>query len=152
MANALLDPPPPANMVTSTGGISQAAYSWFQSLKQNLSSTQQTADQAGSIYSPITRTLIAATTRSLALTDAGNVLWNNTGGAVTLTIPTHASVALPVNTQIDLLAWNTTITVAAAGGITLESPNSLLTVGPQFAGATLVQVGTDVWALFGALQ
>lgn len=114
------------------------------------------ADLLGGIshaaFSLITRTPQAGTTRNLALTDAGNLIWNNTGGAITLTIPTNATVAFPVWTQIDLLAWNTTITIAAAGGVTLHSPNSLLTVGPQFAGATLIQVAIDTWALFGALQ
>jgi hypothetical protein len=34
----LFDPPPPGNMTTSSGKISDAAYNWFRSLGQNLAS------------------------------------------------------------------------------------------------------------------
>lgn len=102
-------------------------------------------------FSPVLRNLIAVSaSRSLALADVGNVLWNNAGGSITLTVPPHATVALPVGAQIDLIAWNTTITIAAGAGVFIGS--ALLTVGPQFSGAILIQLGQDAWSLVGSLQ
>ena len=45
------------------------------------------------------------TAYTLALSDAGKLVTFNNAAAITLTIPTNASVALPICTRIDLLQY-----------------------------------------------
>ena len=46
----------------------------------------------------------------------------NKSTAITLTIPTNASVAFPVDTQIDVVAYGAgDVSIAGAGGVTINS-------------------------------
>lgn len=96
------------------------------------------------------------TTYTLAISDGypgnGGVSMNN-ASANTLTVPTNASVAFPIKTQIvvqQLGAGATTI--AAAGGVTINSPGGLLTLAGQYSSAALVKTGTNTWQLMGTLS
>ena len=93
------------------------------------------------------------TTYTLVLTDAGKMVTLSNASAITLTVPTNASVAFPVNTRIDLLQYGAgQVTVAAAGGVTLASKASALKLSAQYAGATLWKKATDTWVLVGDIS
>jgi len=97
-----------------------------------------------------------SSSRSLALTDAGDIVEVDTsGGAVTITIPTNASVEFPVGTVINLTLLNTdnTATITADTGVTLNgvSTGSGDFTAEAYAGVSLYKRGTDAWVVQGAI-
>lgn len=93
------------------------------------------------------------TTYTLALGDAGGLVTLSNAGAITLTVPTNASVAFPVGTQIFLRQIGAgQVTVAAAGGVTLQSYNSNLKITGQHAGCSLIKEATNTWSVQGNLS
>lgn len=88
----------------------------------------------------------------LALTDSGNTVRMNTGSANTITVPANATIAFPTGSQINILQWGTgQTTIAEAAGVTVRSKNSNKKLAAQYAGASLIKVDTDEWALVGDL-
>ncbi|MBX7271131.1 pyocin knob domain-containing protein [Stutzerimonas chloritidismutans] len=89
-----------------------------------------------------------ATTRTLALTDAWNYVRPGTTSAVTLTVPTNASVAFDIGTEITVRALGN-VTLAAASGVTLNAPSGgTLSMSARMT-VTLKKVATDVWDVIG---
>ena len=88
------------------------------------------------------------TTYTLALTDAGRMVTLNNAAAITLTIPTAASVAFPIGTRIDLFQLGVG-QVTVTGSVTLRSSGSKVKLAGQYSGATLWKRGTNDWALIG---
>ena len=83
---------------------------------------------------------------TLATTDGGKHYY----GSGTLTIPTNASVALPVGTAILVIASSTTTISAASvsliwAGVGTTGSRTLATYGQ----ASLIKVGTDTWYISG---
>ncbi len=89
-----------------------------------------------------------ATSRTLALTDAWNYVRPGTTGAVTLTVPTNASVAFDVGTEITVRALGN-ITLAAASGVTLNAPSGGTLNMTARMTVTLKKVGTNEWDVIG---
>lgn len=88
------------------------------------------------------------TTYTLVLTDQSKLVTLTNASAIAVTIPTNASVAFPVWTQIDFSqdwAWKVTFSGA---GVTINSLSSLKSIGGQYVGATLVKTATDTWNLY----
>jgi hypothetical protein len=72
--------------------------------------------------------------------------------AITATVPTNASVAFPVGTQIDAMQLGAgKVTFAAAGGVTINSKSSNLSIGAQYVGVSLIKTATNTWQLIGDL-
>jgi len=92
------------------------------------------------------------TTYTLALSDAGKLVTLSNASAITLTIPTNASVAFPVNTRIDLLQYGAGQVTVGGAGVTIRSSGSKLKLTGQYSGATLWKKGTDEWALIGDIS
>jgi hypothetical protein len=90
---------------------------------------------------------------TLVLGDATKTIEMNVGSANTLTIPTNASVAFPVGTQIIVLQTNTgQTTLTPAGGVTLNSKDAKTKLSGQWAGATLIKRATNTWVAVGDLE
>lgn len=90
------------------------------------------------------------TTYTLALADAGSVVTLSNAGGITLTVPTNASVAFPVGTVVMLVQIGAgQVTVAAAGGATVNSRGAALKLDAQFSAASLVQYAANTWVLAG---
>ena len=94
--------------------------------------------------------------RSLALTDAGDILEINTaGGAVVVTIPTNATVAFPIGTTITIALIDATnaATIVGGAGVTLNGvvSGSGTITNAAFSVITIYKRATDVWATFGAV-
>lgn len=89
------------------------------------------------------------TTYTLVLTDAGKMVSMSNASAITLTVPTNASVAFPVNTRIDLLQLGAGQVTVSPTGITLQSSGSKQKLTGQYSGATLWKKATDTWVLIG---
>ncbi len=92
--------------------------------------------------------VITATSRTLALTDAWKYLRPGTTGAITLTVPTNATVAFDVGTEITVRALGN-ITLAAASGVTLNAPSGGTLNMTARMTVTLKKVGTNVWDVIG---
>lgn len=89
---------------------------------------------------------------TLALTDAGKIVEMNKATAVNLTVPANASVAFPVLSRIDVVQIGAgQVTFVAAGGVTIRSKGSILTIAGQNAGASLYKRATNEWVLLGDL-
>lgn len=92
------------------------------------------------------------TTYTLVIGDAGQIVTLSNASAITMTVPTNASVAFAIGTRIDLIQIGAgQVTTAAAGGVTINSTPGLK-LSAQYSGATLLKTATDTWILAGDLS
>jgi hypothetical protein len=94
----------------------------------------------------------SGTTYTLALSDAGKLVTMTNGSTITLTVPPNSSGAFSIGTHVDVIQLGTgQVTVSAALGVTLNStPGSKLRA--QYAGGSLIKLGTDTWVLVGDIS
>ena len=90
---------------------------------------------------------------TLVLTDGnGKLIDMNRATAQTLTVPTNASVAFAVGTQILIRQKGAgQVTIAPAGGVTLNLTNSENKTRKQNSVAGLIKLATDTWVACGDL-
>jgi len=89
---------------------------------------------------------------TLVLADKNKVVEMGVASANTLTVPTNATVAFPVGSQINILQTGAgQTTVAAAGGVTINATPGLK-LRAQWSYATLIKRATDTWVLVGDLS
>ena len=84
--------------------------------------------------------------------DRSKVIEMNVGSANTLTVPTNASVAFPIGTQITIIQYGAGQTTIAGAGVTFRSTNNWLKINAQYGSATIIKVGTDEWYVVGNLS
>lgn len=111
------------------------------------------ADSALQPGDPISINAQTGTTYTLVLTDIGKLVTLSNAGAITLTVPTNASVAFPVGTVIALAQLGAgLVTVAGDTGVTINgvTPGDSDLSG-QYATASLTKLATDTWLLSGGL-
>lgn len=87
------------------------------------------------------------TTYTLVVGDATKAVRCTNSSAITITIPKHADVALPLYCVIPILQGGAgAVTIAGDTGVTVEAPNGSATTG---AGdfRTLFQRNTDDWVI-----
>lgn len=93
----------------------------------------------------------SGTTYTLVITDAGALIVFTSATAVTLTVPTFATVAFDIGNRIDILQTGAgKVTVAGAGGVTVNATPSL-GLRAQYSSASLVNLATNSWVLLGDL-
>lgn len=87
----------------------------------------------------------------LALTDIGKLVEMNVGTANTLTVPSSSTANFPIGAKIDIAQYGAGQTTVTTGSINvlLRSAGSANKLAAQYAGATVVKIGTDEWYLFG---
>ena len=88
---------------------------------------------------------------TLVLTDGNGVLVDmNSATAQTLTVPTNASVAFGIGTQLLIRQKGAgQVTIAPATGVTLQSADGELKLRKQYSIAGLIKLAADTWAVFG---
>lgn len=102
-----------------------------------------------SALAPLSFNTQTGTSYTLAVADNGRQVELSNTSAITLTVPTNASIPLPVGTQIALLQTNTgQVTVQGAGGVTVNG-NPGLKLRAQWSYATLIQRAANTWVLVG---
>jgi hypothetical protein len=89
------------------------------------------------------------TTYTLVLADAHKLVTLSNASAITLTIPTNASVAFEIGDQVNLLQLGAGQVTVGGAGVTIRSEGSKLKLKGQYATATCVKIGTDEWVLLG---
>jgi hypothetical protein len=96
---------------------------------------------------------ITSNNYTLVASDLGKLIeLGPTTANMTVTVPTD-SVAFSVGDRVDLLqtTGTYTVTVQAAGGVTLNAEGSKFKLKGQWAAATLVKRGANTWVLIGNL-
>ena len=89
---------------------------------------------------------------TLVLADKNKIVEMSVGSANNLTVPTNASVAFPVGSQINILQTNTgQTTIVAAGGVTINATPGLK-MRAQWSYATLVKRAENTWVLVGDIS
>ena len=121
-----------------------------QVLSTNGSGTLSWATDAsggGASYSAV-RTQ-SGTTYTLVLGDAGDYIQTTSTTAVTITVPTQASVTWAADTEIYFEQNNTgQITFVGASGVTINSSETLKSFA-RYSVIALKRVASDVWTLTG---
>ena len=85
------------------------------------------------------------TSYTLVLTDGGKNVTLNNASAVSLTVPTNASVAFPTGTGIGLVNKGAgVVTVDGAGGVTVSGASLTLS---QNETAVLIKLDTNAWVM-----
>lgn len=88
------------------------------------------------------------TTYTLALADAGYSVTLNNASAIALTVPTNATVAFPIGTQILVMQLGAGQVTVSGASVTFNAKNGLKTSG-QYAVICLIKIATDTWILSG---
>jgi hypothetical protein len=89
------------------------------------------------------------------LTDNGKVVTMSNGSGNTFSIPTNASVAFPIGTQINVLqigAGQTTIQAVTSGTTTIQSTGATAAapkLRARYSMATCIKSATDTWYVVG---
>jgi hypothetical protein len=98
------------------------------------------------------------TTYTTVLNDNGQVVTMNNASANTLSIPTNASVAYPIGTQINVLqigAGQTTIQAVTSGTTTILSTGGTAAapkIRARYGMATAIKSATDTWYVVGDIS
>lgn len=88
------------------------------------------------------------TTYTLVLADAGKVVEISNASAITVTVPTNASVAFPIGTVIEVFQLGAGQITIAVGSITLRAPGGAKT-RVQYSTLSLRKRATDEWVVTG---
>jgi hypothetical protein len=89
------------------------------------------------------------------LANNGQIVTMDNASANTFSIPTNASVAFPIGTQINVLqigAGQTTIQAVTSGTTTIQSTGASAAapkLRARYSAATCVKAATDLWYVFG---
>lgn len=105
------------------------------------------------VNSPIINVATNAQTASysLVLSDASKIVEISSTSSNTITIPTNASQAFPIGTQILVLQTNSgQTTLTPASGVTVNATPGLK-LRTQWASAVLIKRATDTWVALGDL-
>ena len=93
------------------------------------------------------------TAYTLVLGDAGKYVTLSNAASITLTIPTNASVAFDIGTVVNVVQLGAgQVTIAGAGGVTVNSEGSKLKLKGQYAVASLLKTATNTWVALGNLS
>lgn len=92
------------------------------------------------------------TSYTLVLSDAGKLVTLNNASAITLTIPTNASVAFPVGTVIDITQFGAGQVTVGGSGVTINSADGDKKLRVQYSSASLLKTDTDTWLLVGDIS
>lgn len=119
--------------------ITNAGVSAIVSIPASVASVQSINAQVGTTY-------------TLVLGDLGKLVTLTNASAITLTVPTNASVAYAVGSRIDIAQLGAgQVTVAGAGGVTVSATPGLK-LSAQYAGGSLIKTATNTWLLVGSLS
>ena len=139
-------------IVRGQSGTSAISHSGGASVKHVFVSEALNAFEAG-LNETIPLNAQTGTTYTLAATDAGDLVTLTNASAITLTVPTNASVPFAIGTQITITrAGSGSLTVAGDVGVTVNSADGFLKLRTQWSSGTLIKLNTNSWILIGDLS
>ena len=93
------------------------------------------------------------TTYTLVLTDNGRLVTLSNAAAITLTVPTNASVAYATGAVINIQQIGAgQVTIQGAAGVTITSTGATATTPKtraQYSAASIIKTDTDSWTVIG---
>lgn len=98
------------------------------------------------------------TTYTFVLADNGKLVTASNASAQTYSIPTNASVAYPIGTQINIIqigAGQVTIQAVTSGTTTVASTGATAAapkLRAQYSSATIIKANTDLWYVVGDIS
>jgi hypothetical protein len=142
----------------SGGGTSGTVTVSIDSTVATLTGTQTLTNKT--LTDPKINLAFDAETASYTAVLANNnqVVTMDNASANTFSIPTNASVAFPIGTQINVLqigAGQTTIQAVTSGTTTIQSTGGTAAAPKlrvRYSAATCVKAGTDLWYVFGDIS
>lgn len=95
---------------------------------------------------------VTTTTYTLILADRGKLVLCENVATQTITIPTNATAAFVIGTQLDLVQMGAgQVVIAPAGGVTVRATPTL-NFRAQYSSASLIKIDTNEWLLIGDLS
>jgi hypothetical protein len=139
-------------IVRGQSGTSAIAHSGGATVKHVFVSEALNAFEAG-LNETIPLNGQTGTSYTLAEGDAGQLVTLTNAAAITLTVPTNATVPFAIGTQITIAQGGAgTVTVAGAATVTVNSADSDLKLRTQWSAATLIKLATNSWILIGDIK
>jgi len=139
-------------IVRGQSGTSAIAHSGGATVKHVFVSEALNAFEAG-LNETIPLNGQTGTTYTLAEGDAGQLVTLTNAAAITLTVPTNATVPFAIGTQITIAQGGAgTVTVAGAATVTVNSADGDLKLRTQWSAATLIKLATNSWILIGDIK
>jgi len=136
-------------IVRGQSGTSAISHTGGATVKHVLVSEGLNAFEAG-LNETIPLNTQTGTTYTLVAGDAGDLVTLSNASAITLTVPTNASVPFAIGTQITIAQANSgQVTIAGAGGVTVNASDSATKLRTQWSAATLIKTNTNSWILIG---
>jgi hypothetical protein len=90
---------------------------------------------------------------TLTLSDVGKIILMNSASANTLTVPSNSSVAFNIGSSILVAQYGSgQTTIVADEGVTIRSQDDNLLITAQYAGVSLIKIGTNEWLAVGNLS
>lgn len=100
---------------------------------------QVSRDEAGATYSPVA-------------SDENQLIKLTNSGAITVSLPSNATTAIPVDTAIDFVWWGVGQPTFAAGSGASADGTPGLKLRARYSGATAKKLGTNAWWVYGDLS
>jgi hypothetical protein len=136
----------PGRLVFSTTGAGVGSIE-----RLRIDSTGRIQIPAGGVLeAPYTTRVVAGTSDTLVLADAGKLIETSSSSLTTFTIPLNSSVAYPIGTQIQFLQTGTGQITFTGAGVTLNGSPGIRTRG-QWSSATLIKRLENTWVVIGDL-
>jgi hypothetical protein len=133
-------------------GTSAIAHSGGATVKHVFVSEALNAFEAG-LNEVIPLNAQTGTTYTLAVNDSGQLVTLTNASAITLTVPTNASVPFAIGTQITITrAGSGSVTVVGDTGVTVNSADGYLKLRTQWSSGTLIKTNTNSWILIGDIS
>jgi hypothetical protein len=140
----------PNTFTSGTPAVATQVNANFTAVKTLLDTVETTANSASTdkVDKSLTLNAQTGTSYTLVLADNAKVVTLNNGSAITLTVPTNASVAFPIGCQVNIVQLGAgQVTVSSSA--TLRSQGSKTKLNGQYAAATLLKIASDEWVLIG---
>ncbi len=137
----------PNTFTSGTPAVATQVNANFTAVKTLLDAVE-TSD-AAKVSKALTLNAQTGTTYTLVLLDDSKVVTLSNASAITLTIPTNASVAFPIGSQVNIVQLGAGQVTVGGASVTIRSQGSKLKLNGQYAAASLLKIATDEWVLIG---
>jgi hypothetical protein len=139
-------------IVRGQSGTSAISHSGGATVKHVFVSEALNAFEAG-LNETIPLNTQTGTTYTLAAADAGQLVTLANASAITLTVPTNASVPFAIGTQITIAQSGAgQVTISPAVGVTVSAADTATKLRVQWSAATLIKTDTNNWILIGDIK
>ena len=139
-------------IVRGQSGTSAISHSGGATVKHVFVSEALNAFEAG-LNETIPLNTQTGTTYTLAVADAGQLVTLANASAITLTVPTNASVPFAIGTQITIAQSGAgQVTISPAVGVTVSAADTATKLRVQWSAATLIKTDTNNWILIGDIK